>query len=165
MKCNQDRNHRIRYCDDVEKIIRDDFDRMWFCEIFEIVNETQENVNQFRFFFEFWNVWNDFKYTEILYDNVEFFKFFIDRKWNDTCTFSNVFWFLFRFYFLRSHYFRFSCFSLISSQIFFRLQKYNNSRLFFTTKIHFEKFHWNWFECIARSKKTIDIVFVVKFVE
>ena len=42
MKCNQDRNHRIRYCDDVEKIIRDDFDRMWFCEIFEIVNETQK---------------------------------------------------------------------------------------------------------------------------
>ena len=80
MRCNHDRNHRVRYCDDVEKIIRDDFDRMWFCETLEIVNETQKNVSQFRFFLEFWNARNEFKYTEILYNDVEFSKSLIDRK-------------------------------------------------------------------------------------
>ena len=165
MRCSHDRSHRVRYCDDVEKIIRDDSDRVWLCETLEIVNETQENVSQFRFSFEFWNAWDDFKYTEILYDDVEFSKFLIDRKWSDTCTSSNVFWSLLRFYLLRSHYFRFSCFSLISLQTFFRLQKYHNSRLFFTAEIHSEEFHWDWFECIARSERTIDIVSVVRFVE
>ena len=43
-----------------------------------------------------------------------------------------------QFYFLRSQYFRFS---LTSPQTFFRLQRYNNSRLSLTAGTHAGKLH------------------------
>ena len=101
---------------------------MCICEALKTLKYSQENVSRFLHFCDrtsklrrwlsiltvfcvFENVEDiedDFEYTGILYDDVEFSKSLIDQKICDTCSSSDVFWI---WLILRSH-FRFSWFSV-----------------------------------------------------
>ena len=99
---------------------------------------------------------------KFLYDDVEFSKFFIDRKFCDSCTFLDVFWYWLSFC---DRIFDFREFRLIFWQIFFRLQMNYWSWIFFAFSIIVIKFEKRKYRCFQWSKRAIEIVFIDKISE